>query len=160
MTQDLKDELLKAFTGKMENRQAFIMQFVMNHVQKGNPPPDKNDIDSVINELIESRVFREKGDLLILQKRPETALIQEEEEPSLVKTPIAESSQFSELELMLLENFQGKFENKAALFMNVTMNEAQRGKTPPSKEDLNKTVQELVAKDVLEEKGDTLVKKV
>jgi hypothetical protein len=160
LKEKLKDELLKAFTGKMENKQAFVMQFVMNYVQKGNPPPDKKEIDSAISELIESRVFREKGDLLILQKKPETTDLQEEEEPSLITTPIENSSQYSELELILLENFQGKFENKTALFMNVTMNEVQKGKTPPSKEDLNKTLQDLISRDVLQEKGDTLVKKV
>ena len=160
MKQELKDELLKAFTGKMENKQAFIMQFVMNYVQKGNPPPEKKDIDSAISELIESGIFREKRDLLILQKRPESITLAEEEEPSINEPPSEISPKYSELELILLENFQGKFENKTALFMNVTMNEMQKGKQPPSKEDLNKTVQELIAQDVLQEKGDTLVKKI
>lgn len=134
------------------------MQFVMNRVSKGNPPPEKKDIDAAINELIETRIFREKGDLLILQKKPESKEMLEEE-PSIVKLPIENSSDYSELQLLLLEGFQGKFENKTALFMNVTMNEAQKGRTPPSKDEMNKAIQELIAQDALEEKGDMLVKK-
>ena len=158
MTQKLKDDLLKAFTGKMENKQAFIMQFVMNQVQKGNPPPDKKDLDTAITELIENKIFREKGDLLILQKSPKKQEMAEEE-PSIVKLPIENASDYSETQLLLLEGFQGKFENKTALLMNVTMNEMQKGRKPPSKDDLNNAVQELITQGVLEEKGDTLVKK-
>jgi hypothetical protein len=155
----LKDELLGAFSGKMENRQAFIMQFVMNYVQKGNPPPKKEDLDKVITELILEGVFEEKGDLLILKKKNHIAPVEEEIEESPEKTPILKSEKFSPLQIQVLEAFQGSFENKSALLMNVTMNEASKGRAPPSKDELETAIDGLLQDGVLESKESMLIKR-
>jgi hypothetical protein len=154
----LKDELLGAFSGKMENRQAFAMQFVMNTVQKGNPPPKKEDLDKIINELIQEGIFEEKGDLLILKKN-HIAPLEEEVEEIQEKTPIKNSEKLSPIQIQVLEAFQGSFENKSALLMNVTMNQASKGKVPPSKDELETAIGGLLQDGVLESKESMLIKK-
>ena len=158
MSHKLKNDLLEAFSGKMENRQAFIMQFVMNIVQKGTPPPKKEDLDKVINELIQEGIFEEKGDLLIL-KRESTPKIVEEEDEIPVKVPLKNSKNFSKHQFLILEAFQGTFENKSALLMNVTMNEASQGRAPPSKDELEFAINGLIQEGVLESKNSMLIKK-
>ena len=157
MSNKLKDELLKAFSGKMENKQAFIMQFVMNTVQQGNPPPQKEDIEKAISELIQDRTFREKDNLLILNKKLTPEISLEEEEP--VKSPLKNSENFSKFQILILEAFQGTFENKSALLMNVTMNEVSKGNTPPSKNELETAIAELIQEGVLKSKDSMLIKK-
>ncbi len=157
MSNKLKDELLKAFSGKMENKQAFIMQFVMNTVQQGNSPPQKEDIEKAISELIQDRTFREKGNLLILNKKLTPEIPPEEEEPA--KSPLKNSENLSKFQILVLEAFQGTFENKSALLMNVTMNEASKGNTPPSKNDLETAISDLIQEGVLKSKDSMLIKK-
>ncbi|MCK4848948.1 MAG: hypothetical protein KAT16_07995 [Candidatus Heimdallarchaeota archaeon] len=160
MSHKLKDELLKAFSGKMENKQAFIMQFVMKTVQKGNPPPPKEDIEEAISELIQDRIFREKGNLLILNKKStQTILVEEVEEELPVKSPLKNSETFSKFQKLVLEAFQGSFENKTALLMNVTMNEVSKGNPPPSKDELETAITELIQNGILESKNSMLIKK-
>ncbi len=158
MANKLKNELLGAFTGKMENRLAFIMQFVMNTVQKGNPPPKKEDLDKIINELIQEGIFEEKGDLLILKKK-QSASLEEEIDEIPEKSPIKNSEKLSPIQIQVLEAFQGSFENKSALLMNVTMNEASKGRAPPSKDELEFAINGLIQEGVLESKKSMLIKK-
>jgi len=158
MSNKLKDELLKAFSGKMENKQAFLMQFIMNTVQQGNPPPQKEDIEKAISELIQDRIFREKGNLLILNKKP-PQISSPEEEDLPVKTPLKNSENFTKFQTLVLEAFQGTFENKSALLMNVTMNEVSKGNSPPSKDELEIAITELIQEGVLEDKNSMLIKK-
>ena len=159
MSHKLKDELLKAFSGKMENRQAFIMQFVMKMAQSGNPPPQKNQLDEAINALIQEGTFEEKGDLLILKKKG-VALVEEEEEDDIpVISPLKDSEKYSQVQTLILEAFQGSFENKTALLMNVTMNEASKGRSPPSKDELETAIDDLVQDGVLESKDSMLIRK-
>jgi hypothetical protein len=155
----LKDDLLEAFSGKMENKQAFVMQFVMNIVQKGNPPPKKEDLDTIINHLIPEGVFEEKGDLLILKKTKKIAPLEDEVEEIPEKSPIKNSEKLSPLQIQVLEAFQGSFENKSALLMNVTMNEASKGKAPPSKDELEAAISGLLQDGVLESKESMLIKR-
>ena len=159
MSHKLKDELLKAFSGKMENRQAFIMQFVMNSAQRGNPPPQKEHLDKAINELICEGTFEEKGDLLILKKKSVTLITEEEDDQPPKTSFIKNYENFSQLQTLVLEAFQGSFENRTALLMNVTMNEVSKGKTPPSKDDLETAISELLQKGVLECKQSILIRK-
>lgn len=159
MSNKLKNDLLGAFSGKMENKQAFIMQFVMNTVQKGTPPPKKEDLDKVINELIQEGIFEEKGDLLILKRESITKIAEEEEEERPVKVPLKNSKNFSKNQFLILEAFQGTFENKSALLMNVTMNVASQGRAPPSKDELEFAINGLIQEGVLESKNSMLIKK-
>ncbi|MHA1946325.1 MAG: hypothetical protein ACXAC6_08795 [Candidatus Hodarchaeales archaeon] len=158
MANKLKNELLGAFTGKMENRQAFIMQFVMNIVQKGNPPPKKEDLDKIVSELIQEGIFEEKGDLLILKKK-QSAPLEEKIDEIPEKSPIKNSEKLSPIQIQVLEAFQGSFENKSALLMNVTMNEASKGRAPPSKDELETAINGLLQDGVLESKESMLIKK-
>ena len=158
MTHKLKNELLNAFPGKMENKQAFIMQFIMKIVQKGNPPPQKEDIEKAISELIQDRTFREKGDLLILNKKS-TPIISLEEEELPVQSPLKNNKSFSKFQILVLEAFQGSFENRTALLMNVTMNEVSKGNPPPSKDELETAITGLIQEGVLESKNTMLIKK-
>ncbi|MFX0171813.1 MAG: hypothetical protein ACFE9L_07835 [Candidatus Hodarchaeota archaeon] len=158
---DLKDQLLKSFPGKMENKQVFIMTFAMNQAQKGNSPPSKAEIERAIEEMISNGVFEEKGNLLIL-KSERAPSIDIEADEELIEQPVStySSQDFPELQLKLLEAFQGKFENRTALIMNVTMKEAQAGKAPPPKDVLEGAIDELVDKGALDVKGDMLIKKL
>jgi hypothetical protein len=157
MSNKLKDELLKAFSGKMENKQAFLMQFVMNTVQQGNPPPQKEDIEKAISDLIQDHTFREKGNLLILNKKLTSEISLEEEES--VKSPLKNSETYSKFQILVLEAFQGTFESKSALLMNVTMNEVSKGNTPPSKNELETAITDLIQEGVLKSKDSMLIKK-
>ena len=47
----------------------------------------------------------------------------------------------------------------AALLMNVTMNEASKGRAPPSKNELETAITDLIQKGALESKDDMLIKK-
>ena len=96
MSDKLKDELVKAFSGKMENKQAFLMQFVMNTVQQGNPPPQKEDIEKAISELIQDGTFKEKDNLLILNKKLLVEISPEEEEPE--KLPLNNTDTYSKFQ--------------------------------------------------------------
>ncbi|MHA2294400.1 MAG: hypothetical protein ACXAEU_26215 [Candidatus Hodarchaeales archaeon] len=159
MSQELKDNLLKAFPSKMENRQAFIMQFVMEQAQKGNPPPSRDALDKAIEELVSEGVFEIKGDLLILKvDKPSAAIIDDEE---LSPAPVIQiNGDFSENQLMILSAFQGKFENRTALVMNAVMNEVSKGNPPPPKDELEKSIDELIESGTLEVKGSMLIKKI
>ena len=157
MSNKLKDELLNAFSGKMENKQAFLIQFVMNTVLQGNPPPQKEDIEKAISELIQDRTLREKGNLLILNKKLTSEISLEEEDP--VKSPLKNNETYSKFQILVLESFQGTFENKSALLMNVTMNEVSKGNTPPSKNELETAITELIKEGVLKSKDSMLIKK-
>ena len=158
MSHKLKNELLKAFSGKMENRQAFIMQFVMKSVQRGNPPPEKEHLDKAINDLIQEGTFEEKGDLLILKKNS-LVTVMEEEEDIPVKSHLENDKNYSKIQILILEAFQGTFENKSAILMNVTMKEVSKGKAPPSKDELDTAINDLIKRGVLERKDETLIKK-
>ena len=43
--------------------------------------------------------------------------------------------------------------------MNVTMNEVPKGKAPPSKEEMETAINDLIERGVLENKGTMLIKK-
>ncbi|MFX0181845.1 MAG: hypothetical protein ACFE95_02085 [Candidatus Hodarchaeota archaeon] len=159
---DLKNQLLESFPGKMENRQVFIMTFAMNQAQKGSSPPPKAEIEKAIEEMISDGIFEEKGNLLILKSEKTTIInIAEEEE----EVPLEESSStfnpqdYPEIQLKILEAFQGKFENRTAIIMNVTMKEAQAGRSPPAKNSLEEAIDELIEKGTLDAKGNMLIKK-
>jgi predicted transcriptional regulator YheO len=160
MSHKLKDDLLKAFSGKIENKQAFIMQFVMTTVQKGNPPPKREELEKIIDELIQDGTFEEKGNLLILKKKsPQGISVEEEEEELPVNSTLKNRENYSKVQFLVLEAFQGSFENKSALLMNVTMNEVSKGKAPPSKDELNTVINDLIQEGVLESKDTILIKK-
>jgi len=63
MSNELKEKLLREFPGKMENEQAFIIQFIMNEAQQGNKPPSKDDINNCIKKMIKEGIFQKKGPL-------------------------------------------------------------------------------------------------
>ena len=80
MSKELKEKLLKAFPGKMENEQAFVIQFIMNEAQQGNKPPSKDEIDNCLQEMIKDGTFEKKGPLLILKATKPTVMPLEEME--------------------------------------------------------------------------------
>ncbi|MFW9997146.1 MAG: hypothetical protein ACFFD4_34195 [Candidatus Odinarchaeota archaeon] len=157
---DLKDKLIKSFPGKMENKQAFVMQFVMEEAQKGNPPPARDELDKVIEELVSEGVFEKKGDLLILKVERKAPILLEDEEEE-VPVPSAEiKGDFNECQLKILMAFQGKYENRTALVMNAIMNDVSKGNPPSPKEELEKSIDELIEKEAIEVRGNMLIKKV
>jgi hypothetical protein len=159
---DLKNQLLESFPGKMENRQVFIMTFAMNQAQKGGSPPPKAEIETAIEEMVSDGIFEEKGNLLILksEKTPRVNIRDDEEEEQIEEIPSTFNPQdYPEIQLKILEAFQGKFENRTALIMNVTMKEAQTGRSPPPKNALEGAIDELIEKGTLDVKGNMLIKK-
>jgi hypothetical protein len=159
---DLKNQLFESFPGKMENRQVFIMTFVMNQAQKGDSPPPKAEIETAIEEMISNGIFEEKGNLLILksEKTPIINISDDEEEEQIEEIPSTFNPQdYPKIQLKILEAFQGRFENRMALIMNVTMKEAQAGRSPPAKDALEGAIDELIEKGTLDVKGNMLIKK-
>ncbi|MFX1283247.1 MAG: hypothetical protein ACFFB5_06310 [Promethearchaeota archaeon] len=164
MSKELKDKLLKEFPGKMENEQAFIMQFIMKEAQQGRKPPSKDDIDESIKKMVKKGIFEKKGPLLILRASKPLVTISEEEEEEEEETPIVSpnliTGNFTESQKIILNAFQGKYENRSAIIMNVTMTELSKGKRPPERGVLEKSIEELIEKGALELKGDLLIKKL
>ncbi|MFX0204800.1 MAG: hypothetical protein ACFFDT_02355 [Candidatus Hodarchaeota archaeon] len=162
MSQKLKEKLLKEFPGKMENEQAFLIQFIMNEAQKGNKPPSKEEIEKCIQAMIKEGTFEKKNDLLIL-KTPKTTIQpfkeEEEEEDFPVISTSSIKGNFTENQKKILAAFQGKFEDRTAIIMNATMAELSQGKKPPGKVALEKSIDELIENGTLELKGSLLIKK-
>jgi hypothetical protein len=73
--------------------------------------------------------------------------------------PFSDLTSLSKIQKEIMSLFKGKFENKTALMMNVSVQAATRGSPPPSKEELNEAIKDLLGKQILEEKGDILIKK-
>ncbi|UCE14545.1 MAG: hypothetical protein JSV04_05040 [Candidatus Heimdallarchaeota archaeon] len=165
MSEQLKDKLLKEFPGKMENEQAFIMQYVIKEAQQGNKPPSKEELQKCINEMISEGIFDKEGSLLILRATSNASMkveeleIETEEEFQVVPTSSI-TGNYTETQKMILAAFQGKYENRTAIVMNATMAELSQGKSPPAKDLLEKSIDELISKGVLEPKGVLLIKKI
>jgi hypothetical protein len=162
MSKKLKEKLLKEFPGKMENEQAFIIQFIMNEAQKGNKPPSKEEIEKSIQTMIKEGTFEKKGPLLILKVSQPTIQPLEEEEEDEDFPVISASSikgNFTENQKKILAAFQGRFEDRTAIVMNATMAELSQGKKPPEKEALERSIDELIKNGTLELKGSLLIKK-
>ncbi len=163
MSDKLKEDLLNEFPGKMENEQAFIIQYIMKKAQLGEKPPAKEEIEKSIEKMIKTGTFERKGPLLILKAAKSTPTVLEEEEEEEEELPILSTSSikgdFTENQKVILAAFQGKFENRTAIIMNVTMAELSQGRKPPDKEVLEKSIDELIEKGALEPKGDILIKK-
>lgn len=165
MSKKLKEKLLKEFPGKMENEQAFIIQYIVNEAQQGNKPPSKDKLEKCITKMVKEGIFERKGPLLIL-KDPEPASMtpkeeeeEEKEELSFVSLSSSKGT-FTENQKKILAAFQGKYENRSAILMNATMAELSQGKKPPEKETLEKSIEELIEKGALELKGTLLIKKI
>ncbi|MHA1450137.1 MAG: hypothetical protein ACTSP4_12020, partial [Candidatus Hodarchaeales archaeon] len=116
MSENIKEMMIRAFPGKMENRQAFIMQFVMEQTAKGAKPPPRDEIDATINEMISEGIFKEKNGLLILKVE---ATVKEDEEETGPPTRVEITGDYNDLQVKILSAFQGKFEKKTALIMTV-----------------------------------------
>jgi hypothetical protein len=164
LSKELKEKLLKEFPGKMENEQAFIIQFIMNEAQQGNKPPSKDEIENCIQEMIKDGTFEKKGPLLILKVTKSTVMplgeeVEEEEEDFPVISTSSIKGNFTENQKKILAAFQGKFEDRTAVIMNVTMAELSQGKKPPDKEALERSIDELIENGTLEPKGSLLIKK-
>lgn len=162
MSKELKEKLLREFPGKMENEQAFIIQFIMNEAQEGNKPPSKDDIGKCIKKMIEEGIFEKKGPLLILRASKSSSTIprQEGEEELPVIPSSVNKGNFTKNQKKIIAAFQGKYENRSAIIMNTTMIELTKGKKPPEKEELERSIEELIEKGILEIKGDLLIKKL
>ncbi|MFX0120380.1 MAG: hypothetical protein ACFFB2_15030 [Promethearchaeota archaeon] len=164
MSQELKEKLLKEFPGKIENEQAFIIQYIVNTAHDGNKPPPKNEIEECINAMVNEGIFEKKGSLLILKSTKPTPMeIQQEEEDEEVELPNISintiKGDFTENQKRILASFQGKYENRAAIIMNATMAELSQGRKPPKKGELERSIDELIEKGILELKGSILIKK-
>ena len=164
MSKELKEKLLKEFPGKMENEQAFIIQFIMNEAQQGNKPPSKDEIENCVQEMIKDGTFEKKGPLLILKvTKPAVMPLEEVEEEEENFPAISASSiegNFTENQKKILAAFEGKYENRAAIIMNATMADLSQGKKPLEKEVLERSIEELIEKGTLEIKGNLLIKKL
>jgi len=166
MSNKLKEKLLIQFTGKMENEQAFVIQYMMKEAQKGIKPPSKDEIDKCIQQMVDEGIFERKDSLLILKASkaaspvPEMEEMDENEEEIPVISTSSIKGDFTENQKKILAAFQGKFENKSAILMNATMAEISQGKKPPDKEILEKSIEELLDKGTLELKGQLLIKKM
>ncbi|MHA2246587.1 MAG: hypothetical protein ACXADY_16715 [Candidatus Hodarchaeales archaeon] len=162
MSEQLKEKLLKEFPGKMENEEAFIIQFIMNEAQKGNKPPSKDEIKKSIQEMIKDGTFEKKGPLLILKVTKPTIMpfedLEEEEEGFTVISASSIEGEYTENQKKILAAFEGKYENRTAIVMNATMAELSQGKKPPEKDVLEKSIDELIEKGTLELKGNLLIK--
>ncbi len=163
MRDKLTEDLLKEFPGKMENEQAFIIQYIMKKAQQGEKPPAKEEIEKSIEKNIKTGAFERKGPLLIMKVAKSTSAVPEEEEEEEEELPVLSPSSikgdFTENQKYILSAFQGKFENRTAIIMNVTMAEMSQGRKPPDKSVLEKSINELIEKGTLETKGDILIKK-
>ena len=162
MSKEMKEKLIKVFPGKMENEQAFIIQFIMNEAQQGNKPPSKEEIEKCIQTMIKEGSFEKKGPLLILKLSQPTIQPLEDEEEEEDFPVISVSSiegNFTENQKKILAAFQGKYENRTAIIMNATMAELSQGNQPPKKEVLERSIDELIENGTLELKGSLLIKK-
>lgn len=166
MSNKLTEDLLTEFPGKMENEQAFIIQFIMKKAQQGEKPPAKEEIEKSIENMINNGIFERKGPLLILKvakSTPTVPEVDEEDEEEEAALPVLSTSlikgDFTENQKMIIAAFQGKYENRTAIIMNVTMAELSQGRKPPDREILEKSIDELIEKGTLEPKGDILIKK-
>ncbi|MFX0124511.1 MAG: hypothetical protein ACFFAE_12835 [Candidatus Hodarchaeota archaeon] len=163
MSKELKEKLLKEFPGKMENEQAFIIQFIMKEAQQGNKPPSKGEMEKSIQEMIKDGTFEKKGSLLILKASKPTIMPVEEAEEEEEEFPVLSASSikgdFTENQKKILAAFQGKFENRMAIVMNATMAELSQGRKPPEKEALERSIDELIENGTLELKGSLLIKR-
>ncbi|MHA1332293.1 MAG: hypothetical protein ACTSR2_14595 [Candidatus Hodarchaeales archaeon] len=155
----LKKDIINSFPGKMENRQAFIIQFIMEMARKGVKPPSKEKIEETIDSLIKEGSFEAKGNLLILKAKKKKVIDIDEEDDvvDILETQIV-SGNFDEYESMILGAFQGKYENKLAIIMNATISAASSGNHAPPKEKLESAIESLKEKKVLTEKGAMLIK--
>ena len=164
MSRELKEKLLKEFPGKMENEQAFIIQFIMNEAQQGNKPPSKDEIENCIQGMIRDGTFEKKGPLLILKVTKTTVMSLEEVEEEEENFPVISASSirgnYTENQKKILAAFEGKYENREAIIMNATMADLSQGKKPPEREALEKIIKELIEKGTLEKKGNLLIKKL
>lgn len=166
MSNKLKEKLLIEFPGKMENEQAFIIQYMMKEAQKGTKPPSKDEIDKCIQQMVDEGIFERKESLLILKASkaaspvPEIEEMEENEEEIPIISTSSIKGDFTENQKKILASFQGKFENRSAIIMNATMAEISQGKKPPDKEILEKSIEELLDKGTLELKGQLLIKKM
>lgn len=166
MSNKLKEKLLIEFPGKMENEQAFIIQYIMKEAQKGTKPLSKDEIDKCIQQMVDEGIFERKESLLILKgskaasPAPEIEVMEENEEEMPIISTSSIKGDFTENQKKILAAFQGKFENKSAIIMNATMAEISQGKKPPDKEKLEKSIEELLDKGTLELKGQLLIKKM
>ncbi len=164
MIKELKEKLLREFPGRMENEQAFIIQFIMNEAQQGNKPPSKDEIENCIQEMIKDGTFEKKGPLLILKVTKTTVMqleeVEEEEENFPVISASSIKGNFTENQKKILAAFEGKYENRAAIIMNATMADLSQRKKPPEKEVLERSIEELIEKGTLEIKGNLLIKKL
>ncbi|UCG04213.1 MAG: hypothetical protein JSW11_09555 [Candidatus Heimdallarchaeota archaeon] len=163
MSKNLKEKLIEEFPGKMENEQAFVIQFIMIEAQKGNKPPSKDEIDNCIQEMIKDGTFEKKGPLLILKTTKPTITqleeVEEEEENFPVVSASSIKGNFTENQRKILAAFQGTYEDRTAVVMNATITELSQGRKPPDKEALEKSIDELVENGTLELKGSLLIKK-
>ncbi|WP_455142750.1 hypothetical protein [Candidatus Hodarchaeum mangrovi] len=156
MTKKLKEQLLNTFPSKMEKRQAFIMQFVVEKAQRGEKLPSKDKINEVIDELISEGTIESKGDLLILKNKTKINVDSDDEEKEVeIIKPIGD---FDEYESMVLGAFQGKFENKAAIVMNATIKAISNGNSPPDNLKLEEAINHLIDKGILSENNNLLIK--
>lgn len=163
MSKKLKEKLLKEFPGKMENEQAFIIQYIVNEAQQGNKPSSKDKLEKCITKMVKEGIFERKGPLLILKDPEPASTTSKEEVEEKEELPFVSSSSikgtFTENQKKILAAFQGKYENRSAILMNATMAELSQGKKPPEKETLEKSIEELIEKGALELKGSLLIKK-
>ncbi len=163
MSKELKEKLLKEFPGKMENEQAFVIQFIMNEAQQGNKPPSKDEIDNCLQEMIKDGTFEKKDSLLILKVTKPSVMpleeVGEEEEDLPIISVSSIQGDFTENQKKILAAFQGKFEDRTAIVMNIAMAELSQGRKPPEKETLERSIDELLENGTLELKGSLLIKK-
>ncbi|MHA2239958.1 MAG: hypothetical protein ACXAB2_16595 [Candidatus Hodarchaeales archaeon] len=155
---NLKDQLINAFPGKMEKKDTFLMQFVMELIQKGQEPPKKEELEKNLNELVKDGIFREKEGLLIYNRKNK-GMQSGEQETIQESQSLTSGLDLSQIQSEILSVFQGKFENKTAIMMNVSVQAATKGSPPPSKDEMNEAIDDLLKKEVLEEKGDILIRK-
>jgi hypothetical protein len=163
MSNELKEKLLKEFPGKMENEQAFVIQFIMNEAQQGNKPPSKDEIANCLQEMIKDGTFEKKESLLILKVTKPSVMpleeVEEEEEDLPIISVSSIQGDFTENQKKILAAFQGKFEDRTAIVMNIAMAELSQGRKPPEKETLERSIDELLENGTLELKGSLLIKK-
>ncbi|MHA2224365.1 MAG: hypothetical protein ACXAC8_04135 [Candidatus Hodarchaeales archaeon] len=159
--QSLKERLIQEFPGKVENERAFIMQFVVNEALNGRKVPPKEEIEKTINEMSKDGTFEKKGELLILKIKRPILLPELEEEPDIQNTLTElNNGGYTEIQQKILSVFEGKYENREAIVMNATVQALSQGKTPPKKDELEKSIDELIEKGTLELKGNILIKKI
>ncbi|MHA1974546.1 MAG: hypothetical protein ACTSW1_16220 [Candidatus Hodarchaeales archaeon] len=155
----LQEDIINSFPSKMENRQAFVMQFIMKKAQKGEKPPSKDELEKAIDLLIKEGSFEVKGNLLILKaKKTNVINIDEDDEEIEDNDTNTVTGDLNEYETMIMKAFQGKYENKMAIIMNATVTTVSSGQKVPEKEKLEAAIKSLIQKKVLREKGAMLIK--